>query len=1095
MPPAVRGSRITCVRLKMGVGPKMNTTRSRLLASSVLCGAAVLGASPALAQSTEPTTGNTRTTTTQTSGQSEPSSRTVDNAGGVNAPGDNGTVVGEVVVTGSRISRRDYVSSSPIVSVGPKLIENTGAATLDRLINQVPQFVPGLGAQNNNPGNGQVNANLRGLGSVRTLVLMDGRRLTPSNVSGVVDLNTIPQALLENLEVITGGASSVYGSDAVAGVLNFKLKHNFSGIVFDAQYNDTEIGKGREDGYNLTIGGNFDNERGNAVLSLGYTNRSSVFYGDRADVTRPDFATIGGGQIDPRVLAVSGLSPTIPQGKAQFVGLYGRPAAGFTPTQAAFNAVFARYGVAAGRVANNSQVGFNSNATLFNGNANYLGPTTIDYATIPNGGVVAGGGSYNTGALNYILTPLTRYNVFSSAEYAITPHVKAYGQFTFTNYTSNTQLAPSPASGNPAVGGTGFLVPATNPFIPADLRTLLNSRPEAGAPFVFNKRFTELGARVSQQEYTVYQILGGIRGDLPGHDITYDVYGSYGRLSRLETQFGNVNHANYRNVLENPVGTACANYNPFGQNGISAACAAYVSPQTKNQTTFDQRIVEATAQGHFFNLPDFDFAGGEVRFAVGASYRSDKASFLPDALLSSSDISNNSYVANGVTYTLPNATGGVVGFNGGQPVAGTIDVYEVYGELLVPLLKDLPFIKSMNLDVGGRYSDYNTVGSVYTYKADLEWKALDWLSFRGGFSRAIRAPNNFELYRPATNGFFSIGAPSATSNLGDPCDIRSSFRRGGNAAAVRSLCLAQGVPNSEIDRFQFDQLQVQALSGGNPALRQERANTYSGGVILQPKFSMPLFSRVSASIDYYNINLKGFVSSVTPDIALPKCFNADGSNPTLSNAYSLCSVFTRDPGSGQIVTGRANDANLGALRTSGVDFQLDWTFGLDTLPYLNLSDRYGSLSFNFIASWLNDFDVQTLPGSKFLNFRDSIGNTTVDGSVGTAFPVWKGLLNTSYHIGPFDFGVTERYVGEARDASCIGITAVCTARGVPATFYTDLNARWKINDTLELRGGVVNATNQEPRFFASGSSSQGGTDASTYDLLGRRYFVGLKARF
>ena len=236
----------------------MTHTRSRLLASSVLASAALLAAAPAFAQSTEPTTGNVKTTTTETQGQGAPSTREVPNAGGVNAPGDTGTQVGEVVVTGSRISRRDYVADSPVVSVGPKAVENTGAVTLDKLFNEIPQFVPGLGTSNNNPGNnGQVNIQLRGLGFNRNLVLLDGRRITPSNTDGTVDINNVPQALIENIEVVSGGQSTSYGSDAIAGVVNFKLKHNFEGVVVDASYGTTEKGDGQTQGVNFTAGSNF----------------------------------------------------------------------------------------------------------------------------------------------------------------------------------------------------------------------------------------------------------------------------------------------------------------------------------------------------------------------------------------------------------------------------------------------------------------------------------------------------------------------------------------------------------------------------------------------------------------------------------------------------------------------------------------------------------------------------------------------------------------------------------------------------------------------------------------------------------------------
>ena len=1079
----------------------MMTTRSRLLASSFLAGAALLAAAPALAQSTEPTTGNVKTTTTENNGQAAASTREVPNSGGVNAPGDAGAQVGEVVVTGSRIARRDYVADSPIVSVGPKALENTGAVTLDRLINEIPQFVPGLGGSNNNPGNGQVNIQLRGLGSTRTLILLDGRRITPSNVNGVVDINTIPQALLENVEVVTGGQSTAYGSDAIGGVVNFKLKHNFQGVVVDATYGQSDQSDGQEVGVNVTAGSNFADDRGNAVLSLGYSNREPVFYGQRANVTRADFATISpGATLDPRILAVSGLSGTRPQGGISFL-------AANLPSQGAINTLFTGYGVGAATAATITPgftFGPNNDGTLFNGAANYRGPTTIDFSTITRLPTASNGGSYNTGALNYIQLPLTRYNAFGNVEYAITPHVKAYAQFTFTDYTSQTQLAPSPASGNPTgvastvgSGGTGFLVSANNPFISADLRTLLNSRGDPNAPFVFAKRFTELGARIDQNEYTTYQSIVGVKGDVPFNDITYDVFGAYGHLNQSESQFGNVSHANAAAVFANSTANngVCASYNPFGVSTISAACRAYLSPNTKNQTQYTQRIVEGDFQGKLFTTPDFfnGHVGGDVRFAFGADYRDDRASFSPDALLSSFDTSTNSYTRGGTTYNLVNNTTGVVGFNGSAPVSGDIDVYETYGELLVPVLKDLPFVKSISLDLGGRYSDYSTVGSIYTYKGDLEWKVFDWLLLRGGYSRATRAPNVSDLFTPATNGFYSIGAPSASSlGSGDPCDVRGAARlgRGVNAASVRALCLSQGVPASLIDTYQGANTQVQELAGGNPNLRPERSNTYTGGFVLQPKFSMPLFSHVSASVDYYNIEINGAVGTIGPSTQFSKCFNEDGTNPTYTNANLFCSLFIRDPSSGQIISGFANNQNLGAIRTSGVDFQVDWNFALSTLPYMNLSDKYGSLAFNLTATWLNDFDVQNVPGDRFLQQRDTINST-----VGSALPVWKALLNTNYSVGPFDFGVVERYIGDAKDGSCIGLLTVCTARGVDPQFYTDLNGRWKINDTLELRGGITNVTNKDPRFFSIASASQGQTDASTYDLIGRRYFVALKARF
>ena len=1083
----------------------------RTASASGLALAAALAATSASAQSTEPTTGPGRVVTTQSQGQSDPSSQVQTNAQGLNSPGDNGTTVGEVVVTGSRITRRDFVADSPIVSVGPKAIENTGDVTLERTLTQLPQAVITQGAQVNNGGNGQVNLDLRDLGPTRTLVLLDGRRITPSNASGVVDLNTIPSALIENIEIITGGASAAYGSDAIAGVANFKLKHNFQGLVIDSQYNISEQGDGEQQAINITAGANFADDRGNAVVSFGYANRDPVFYGDRPNITTRDFADFG--LTDPRILAVSGLSSTIPQGAYTNLANAGLNAAGTNvagtnnPSAAAVNAVFGRYGVAAGAVPVGGNYGFNTDGTLFFRGLNYKGPTTLDYSTIPTTTSGTGPGSYNTGALNYVLTPQTKYNAFSRVEYEVNPHVKAYGQFIFSQFEANLKLAPTPAAGNPGsatnallpVITTGFLVPVTNPYIPADLRTILASRTNPTAPFLFNKRFNDAGFRSNTIQYTTFQMLTGVRGDIPdpgNHDLTYDVYASYGRTARVDTQTGNVNRTAVRQYLEAPSGAfgGCTGYNPFGSNPIPAACLTLFSPVTKNTVTYTQRQVEGTIQGRALTLPDFGGGhfGGEVRFAFGADYRSDKVSSVPDSLAAAVDQSGTI----GSATTPFNNAFAIAGFGAGSGVSGATDVYEVYGELLVPLVKDLPFAKEINLNLGGRFSDYNFSGlgretqlNTTTYKADLEWKAFNWLLLRGGFSRAVRAPNVGDLFTPASTNFAGIGSPGSLGS-GDPCDVTGAYRKGQgvSAAGVRALCLALGVPTGAIDTFQQANSQAPSTSQGNPFLQEERANTYSGGFVIQPKFSNPLFSRISLSVDYYNISIRGYITGVPIATTLSKCFNADGLNTTFDPNNFFCQQTQRDTATGQITNGFSIAQNFGTLKKSGVDFQVDWGFALSALPYLGLADNWGNLSFNLIGTWQNDLDLKLLPTDPYQNLRDSI-------EVQTAEPVWKALLGASYAVGRFDFGVTERYIGSARAGQCVGLTSDCTARGVVPTFYTDLTGRWKMTDMLELRVGITNATNQDPRFFNSQVTSQAFSDATTYDYIGRRYFVGLKARF
>lgn len=1020
------------------------------MASTIILGAAfAVSVGGAQAQGTATAQqGNAQTETTESSGQGTPSTRVVGNSQGQNAPGASAQV-GEVVVTGSRIARRDYVASSPIVSVGPKALEATGSVNVETLINQLPAFTASVSSTSNNPSNGgQANIDLRGLGSNRTLVLLDGRRVTPSNADGTVDINTIPAALIDNIEIVTGGQSAAYGSDAVAGVVNFKLKKNFQGLVIDSQYGITERGDGQEESVSATLGGNFNEDRGNAVISLSYTNRDAIFNGAR------DFS------------AVSGASTSTPYGSYNATGTN-------LPSQAAVDAVFAKYGIAAGTVGRSvSKLGFNNDGTLFAqraGAPNYRGNTTSpDFATIPTLG------TYNTGAINLLQLPLTRYSVFSRGEYKITPHVKAYVQAAFTNFTATTQLAPSPASGSPAVGSTGFLVPTTNPFIPADLGTILASRANPNNAFILQDRFTGVGARVSNTEFDTYQLITGVTGDLPGVDWTYDVYGSYGRVTEQELQSGNISHAAVRTLLEAPDGGAsmCAGgYNIFGLQNLSQECKDYVSRQSKNSTAIEQRVVEANLQGGLFDLP-----AGRLRFALGADYRSDKYTLSPDSLLSSKDISSN--VING--QTLVNNTAGVLGFNASNPLSGSTDVYELFGEVSVPIVRDLPFAKSIEVGAGYRFSDYNTIGNVNTYRADLQWRIVDAVRLRGGYSRAVRAPSIGELFAPQNNNFPTIGAAGAAT--GDPCDITGA-RKGGANPQIRALCLAQGVPAAIIDTFTFANNQVQTLVGGNRNLAAETADTYTGGIVFAPRFENPLFRRISASLDYFDIEVAGAVGTADAVQTLQKCFNIDGSNPSYTTSNPFCALISRDPATGEISNIQQTLSNLQDYHTTGFDFQVDWAFGLGAV---GLSDNYGSLAFNLIGTYLKTFDISPLPGEPFTNYAGTIGNTTVS-LTDVAHPEWKLLTGVTYSYGPVDLGLRYRYISGMDDASGDGTRAA-------AVNYFDANLRWKVNDIIELRTGVNNFTDEQPSIGFT-STVQANTDPSTYDVFGRRYYVALKARF
>ncbi|WP_428154866.1 TonB-dependent receptor domain-containing protein [Brevundimonas sp.] len=983
----------------------MNTNRYRrgLLATTIIGGAALaMAATPSFAQSTD----------------------------------DQATEVGEIVVTGSRIARQDYRSTSPIVTVDAQDFQATGAVTIDSLINDLPQFTPSISSTSNNPSNGgQANINLRNLGSNRTLVLLNGRRVVPSNSDGSVDVNLIPTALIKNIEIISGGASAAYGSDALAGVANFIIDENFSGVQADVQYGETDRKDGVTQSYSLTVGGNFDDDRGNMVLSLSRSTRETIF-----NAARP-------------FSAVSGPSGTSPLGSTTFDST-NRPSDAFV--KAYFNNQ---------TIDNTGAFGFNDDNSIFA----YIGKLNVKNPAGAGPEYTQPGANYtfNTGPLNYLQLPLERYNAYAAGRYKINDNAEVYVNALFTQYTADTELAASPASGNPAAQ-TGFRVPATNPFITGDLRNFLNARPNPTSSFLLNKRFTSLGGRHSEDEYNIYQLTSGVRGRVPQSEWTYDAYVSYGRVSNTTTQTGNVSRSSVQRLLDAPDGGAslCAGgFDPFGVTNLSADCLTYIGRSARNSTVTEQTVIEASMQGKAFDLP-----AGEVRVAFGAQYRQDDFAFGADASLAQTNAS--------VARPDGGFNGGseIAGFNPTPSLSGGTSSKEVFIEALVPLLADLPFIEQLDLNLGYRYADYSTAGGTQAYRADLDWSIIGGLRARGGYSRSVRAPSIGELFSTASTGFPSIGEPSATGTEGDPCDRRSSFRAGANAAQVQALCLAQGLDATAYPTYVFSNNQVQGFSGGNPGLNEETSDSWTGGFVYQPTFSSPWLSRVSASIDYYNIEITDAIGAIAASDAIQGCFNSTGENPTFDAGNSYCQLFTRDPLTGNITGAIENNANLGAVKTSGIDFQGDWSFDLGEVG----APDWGRLSFNTVISWLENYEDNVVEGGAFTDRTGTISST-----FGNTFPEWKALSSVSWANGPFSVGARWRRVGE--------ITVINSTTVLPSIDYFDMNASWSVNDTVSLRAGVNNLSDEQPNVYVPGV--QANTDPSTYDVLGRRYYVGLTAKF
>lgn len=486
----------------------------------------------------------------------------------------------------------------------------------------------------------------------------------------------------------------------------------------------------------------------------------------------------------------------------------------------------------------------------------------------------------------------------------------------------------------------------------------------------------------------------------------------------------------------------------------------------RNKTTNDQRVVEANLQGGLFTLP-----AGEVRAAVGAAYREQNYDFSPDNLLIS-------------TFTLNGVTGPELAGNSGTPLSGSDTVSELYAEVLIPLLADLPFIRQLETNLGYRVSDYDTIGQVASYKADLSWEAIDGLRLRGGVQRAVRAPSIGELLAAQNLSFPSIGVPVSSTGVrqfsGDPCDIRGAYRAPGaaNAGQVRSLCLAQNVPAQVIDSYTFSNSQVSGVTGGNPDLQEETADSFTVGAILQSPLSSAWLSGVSGSIDYYDITIEQVVGTVSTTEQLRRCYNQDGvSNPTYDPNNVFCRLFSRDPNSGQITSTFETNANLGTLKTKGIDFQIDWRLDLTDIG----APDWGALALNVTGTRLLEWERQDIPGGPYTDRKGTVSN-----SFGLTLPEWKALSTLNWTQDPWTLGLRWRYQGEVENFNN-------RSQVIDAIHYFDLNAGFEINSTVSLRAGVNNLTDEQPPVYAPAIAAN--TDPSTYDLVGRRYYVGLMARF
>jgi iron complex outermembrane recepter protein len=952
--------------------------------------------------------------------------------------------VEQIVVTGSRISRPDLEASSPVAVVTAEEIQLRQTNTAEQFLRELPSAVPSVGAQVNNGNGGASFVNLRGIGRGRNLVLIDGNRLTPADLVGAFDLNNVPLSVIDNTQVLTGGASTTYGADAIGGVVNFVTRRDFAGIEANSSYQLTEKGDGETFRTDVTIGANFDDGKGNALFSVGYQNADPVYQGDR------DFSV---NNIDSFSGTPGGSGTSIP------VRLSGTrridSATGLPSTDPA--------------TGNNGTGQLNLATGLINSSA-------------------AGFTPFNFNPFNLLQTPFRRYNMFGSARYEISDAFEVYTQGLFSKNTVKTIIAPS------GTFGTTINLPLSNPFLPAGVRAQLCAFDTNPSATVYAPRFTiaqcnaaalatsatdpnyrevtvsaprrfvEFGTRDSIYTTTYFNYGAGVRGKITS-DLSYDVYASYGESSNVARAIGQGLASRLRQSVRSTNATTCIDtsnscvpINLFGPLGsVTPAVKSFIAGvSSSGETGTSLAQVRAVVNGSF----DVGLGAKPFGFAVGTEYRDYRASNTSDLL----------------TQT----PGEILGSGGSTPdVTGKYDVKEVFAEINAPLVEDAPFAKSLSLEAGVRYSDYSSAGGNTTWKAGGVWEPVDGFKIRGNYVRGARAPNINELFAPLTTGLTNLTT--------DPCAGTAPVAN----AALRAVCLAQGAPASTIGSINNPSAaQANQTSGGNPNLGVEIAKTWTLGFVAQPE----QIEGLSIKLDYFNVKIDKAISSPTPGDVISACFG------NLSATSAACTSIRRNPLTGGLDGDAATtpglpfaNSNLGKVTTNGFDLSLNYKRDVG----------FAELNLGFDGTYTKTNRFQASPTSVD---RECIG--FISSNCGSLQPRWAWTQRSALTFGGWATASVlwrhfSGFVQEPLDIDDGEGGGNGPAFGdfgfIKASDYFDLAGRFEVGEHVTLTLTMFNVFNKQPKVVGStiGSTgfNSGNVFPSTQDPLGRRFAVSAKVKF
>ncbi|QJE74049.1 TonB-dependent receptor [Aerophototrophica crusticola] len=913
------------------------------------------------------------------------------------------TALEEIVVTGSRIARTNLTAPTPVTVVSEEALQARGTTNAAEFLNQIPSVgVPAVSNTNSNfttTAAGLNLINLRNLGTERTLVLVNGRRhVGGTGGSNAVDINSIPTELLERVEVVTGGASAVYGSEAVAGVVNFILKDDFEGAAAGAQYGITDEGDGENTHAYATIGANMADGKGNVALNVVYDKTKAIYSRDR------EFSSVD-------------LSRNAVNGRIS------RPAYSF----------FGPGGLYYYNLPDDS-----------GDTTDLLNPDGTPFVRNANG--------YNRNQDRLIQVPTERYLLSSLARYDLTDNVRWFFEGTYARTEANSQSEAIAFGDNQQVGigpDAPFLsIPVTNPFIPA---ALLAGRPAGVDQLQFERRFNELGLRESDVTRQTFRFATGFEGDLiPDTSWKYNVYYAYGKVTEAQTSTGVFNSQRMAQALDaipGPNGTVvcrdpgaralgCVPINLFGAGAATGAGLDYVRASSTYDADVKQQVGSLTITGDVIDLP-----AGALGVAFGGEWRKETSSTEFDPL-TLSGLSSGNQAAN---------------------TTGSYDVWEGFAEVNVPLLADMPFVDYLGIDGAVRYSDYSTVGKLWSYKGGAEYAPVEDVRIRATYARAVRAPNISELFDAPQQTFSSVNDPCADGARDE------NATRAANCAATPGI--REAIARGGFQPADKDLLSIPGFNSGNPDLDAEKADTWTVGAVFTPTFAPGL----SVTVDYWDIKIKDAIQGIARQTAVNQCVDQ---TPYPGNVF--CSQVQRDPVTGLITGLDLTQQNVATQKARGVDVQLDYT--VDLADYTEaLGDS--RVNFNFIGTYLDKNASTAFKGAEAIDFAGEVG-----------YSRYRFNLRTTYEQGPFAFNWTVRYFSGAN----IDNTSEFEDNRLPQLAYHDVQARYTVADKYQLYFGVNNLLDRNPPvigtpFPANITGTE--TAADVYDPIGRFFYAGVRATF